>query len=170
MSACTTSYEELITVRVIVPTWEHVSPSAEHVPVCRASFPILWVLVSRAWPHSQSCISFQSSSFARKPVPVCRTQAICRTRAVCRTQPCFKSLPVSGASVHDHRARVPASCFQQTLPSLKKLPLLTEPVCVQSLCGLNPHKTSPYLQSLSLGAVSAGPASFPRAWVSLSWS
>ena len=119
---------------------------------------------------TQSCISFQSSSFARKPVPVCRTQAVCRTRAVCRTQPCFKSLPVSGASVHDHRARVPASCFQQTLPSLKKLPLLTEPVCVQSLCGLNPHKTSPYLQSLSLGAVSAGPASFPRAWVSLSCS
>ena len=53
MSACTTSYEELITVRVVVPTWEHVSPSAEHVPVFRASFPIPWVLVSRAWPHSE---------------------------------------------------------------------------------------------------------------------
>lgn len=36
----------------------------------------------------------------------------------------------------EDKADFPASSFQQTLPSLKRLSLLTEPVCLQSMCGL----------------------------------
>lgn len=57
----------------------------------------------------------------------------------------------------DHKAGFSASSFQHILPYLKKASLLTEPVCLQSLCGLTEPLPickiclqRPFLQSLYL--------------------
>lgn len=92
--------------------------------------------------------------------PFLKPDPVCRTWALYRTQPCFNILSPSGASVLAHRADFPAGSFQHILPFLK-MSLLTEAVCLQSLCGL----TRPLLfaKTLSLGALSTEPVSFHRA-------
>lgn len=124
---------------------------------------IPWVPVSRAHPYGPSFISrvhpfleslplFAETRLPTEPSPVSRS-CPCLGHLCLITEPI--SLPLLSAN-----------------PAISEEPsLLTEPVCLQSLCGLN--KTSPYLQSLSIEALSAAPVFFFffRAWVSLpsSW-
>lgn len=69
----------------------------------------------------------------------------------------FQILLMSGASVLEHHAGFPVSSFWQVLFSLKKLPLLTEPVC-RTCAGLQNLSLS--AKSLSIGPLSAASVLF----------